>query len=59
MRQPTTQRGERIVTASEDETAKVWDAESGEELLTLRGHTNWVNFSGLQSCRRPHRHGQL
>ncbi len=34
--------GERIVTASEDGTAKVWDAESGEELLTLSGHTGSV-----------------
>ncbi len=38
--------GTRIVTASWDETAKVWDAESGEELLTLSGHTGLV-------CQRP------
>ncbi len=24
-------------------TAKVWDAQSGEELLTLSGHAEWVN----------------
>jgi WD40 repeat protein len=34
--------GARIVTASRDQTARVWDAESGEELLSLRGHTSWV-----------------
>ncbi len=30
--------GSRIVTASTDKTAKVWNAESGKELLTLTGH---------------------
>ena len=30
--------GERIVTASDDKTAKVWDAKTGQELLTLKGH---------------------
>ena len=34
--------GARLATASDDRTAKVWDAESGEELFTLAGHTNWV-----------------
>jgi WD40 repeat protein len=28
----------RLATAGEDNTAKVWDAESGKELLTLGGH---------------------
>jgi WD40 repeat protein len=39
--------GKRLATASEDLTAKVWDAESGKELLTLRGHcpVNKVAFS--------------
>ena len=30
--------GSRIVTASEDRTARVWDARSGAEVLTLKGH---------------------
>ena len=30
--------GKRIVTASFDETAKVWDANTGQELMTLEGH---------------------
>jgi len=30
--------GTRIVTASFDETARVWDATDGKELLVLRGH---------------------
>jgi WD40 repeat protein len=34
--------GKRLATASWDHTAKVWDVESGKELLTLRGHSNGV-----------------
>jgi len=30
----------RVLTASADRTAKVWDIDSGENLLTLRGHSN-------------------
>ena len=25
-----------------DNTLKVWDAESGQEILTLKGHSGWV-----------------
>ena len=32
----------RIVTASSDQTARVWDASSGQQLLLLRGHTGQV-----------------
>ena len=35
--------GERIVTASGDKTAKVWEADTGQELLTLKGHDSGVN----------------
>ncbi len=35
--------GQRIVTGSDDSTAKVWDAASGQELFTLRGHRGPVN----------------
>src|SRR5258708_7893283 len=31
--------GLRIVTGSDDQTAKVWEAASGRELLTLKGHS--------------------
>jgi hypothetical protein len=34
--------GSRIVTASHDRTAKVWDAKSGAELRRLMGHTDRV-----------------
>ena len=35
--------GKRVVTASEDNTARVWDAESGRTLATLTGHQGFVN----------------
>ncbi|QEL13456.1 WD40 repeat domain-containing protein [Limnoglobus roseus] len=31
--------GSRIVTGSEDKTARVWDAKTGTELLALMGHS--------------------
>jgi len=34
--------GDRIVTASDDETARVWDTATGAHLLTLAGHTDFV-----------------
>ena len=35
--------GRRAVSASDDKTLKVWDLESGRELRTLQGHSDWVN----------------
>jgi WD40 repeat protein len=40
--------GKRIVTSSNDRTARVWDAASGNLLAILPGHTaavNWASFS--------------
>jgi len=34
--------GKRLATAGADNTAKVWDAASGKELLTLTGHRDMV-----------------
>ena len=34
--------GSRVVTASDDNTAKIWDTETGKLLHTLSGHTYWV-----------------
>jgi WD40 repeat protein len=34
--------GSRIVTASADKTARVWDAATGEALIVLRGHDDIV-----------------
>src|SRR5215468_6077229 len=35
--------GTRIVTASEDETARLWDAASGRALMQLPGHGDFVS----------------
>src|SRR5262249_3844269 len=32
----------RLASASEDKTVKVWDAQTGQEALTLKGHTDPV-----------------
>ena len=34
--------GKRIVSGSDDNTVKVWDARTGQEVLTLKGHTDGV-----------------
>lgn len=34
--------GKRLASASEDKTVKVWDAESGQEVFTLKDHTDQV-----------------
>ena len=39
--------GRRIVTASEDKTARVWDAENGNQLAILRGHTEPVRVASF------------
>ena len=39
--------GEKIVTASNDKTARIWDAKSGKELHALKGHTEEVNSASF------------
>ena len=39
--------GRRIVTASEDKTARVWDAETGELVHILEGHTGPVRTAAF------------
>ncbi|MCR4415689.1 MAG: hypothetical protein NUV77_25025, partial [Thermoguttaceae bacterium] len=35
------------VTASPDRRAIVWDAQSGQKLVTLQGHTDWVRSASF------------
>jgi WD40 repeat protein len=39
--------GSRIVTASEDRTARIWDAASGKEIAVLRGHEGAVRSAAF------------
>jgi WD40 repeat protein len=34
--------GKRLVSGSEDRTLRIWEAQTGQQLLTLKGHTDWV-----------------
>ena len=51
--------GSRIVTGSFDETAKVWDATDGAEVLTLKGHTGRRLFGVVQPGRLADRDREL
>ena len=44
--------GKRIVTGSVQNTVKVWDAETGQEILTLKGHTAPCPQRGVQPRRQ-------
>ena len=48
--------GTRIVTASDDKTARIWDARTGAQLAVLSGHGDRVIFRRLLARRHPHRH---
>ena len=39
--------GRRVVTASVDKTARIWDVATAKELVTLRGHEGIVLFAEL------------
>jgi WD40 repeat protein len=34
--------GRLLASGSDDHTVKLWDVETGQEVRTLRGHTDWV-----------------
>ena len=38
--------GKRLASASRDQTVKVWDAQTGQELLTLKGHAWEESMAG-------------
>lgn len=35
--------GKQILSGSEDDTARIWDASTGKEVHSLNGHTSWVS----------------
>ena len=41
--------GKRVVTASDDKTARIWDAESGKEIAVLKGHDDLVRSAAFSS----------
>jgi len=41
--------GTRIVTASVDKTARLWDAATGKQIAVLRGHDDWVRAAAFSS----------
>lgn len=43
--------GARIVTASDDHTARVWDAATGQEGTSLPGHAGSVTSAAFPSGR--------
>ena len=50
--------GSRVVTASNDHTARLWDVTTGAPVAILSGHTAEVQKRGVQPGRQPHRHRQ-
>jgi WD40 repeat protein/serine/threonine protein kinase len=34
--------GKRLASGGEDKVVKIWDAATGQELLTLKGHMKWI-----------------
>ena len=34
--------GQRLASASRDQTVKIWDSATGKELFALKGHAGWV-----------------
>src|SRR5262249_61597124 len=47
--------GARIVTGSEDGTARVWDAKTGAELFSFKGHAGAVPRGAGPPDGAPHR----
>ena len=49
--------GTRVITASDDQTARLWDAATGKALATLEGHTDSGQVGGVQPGRHAGGHG--
>ena len=39
--------GKTVISASTDNTIKIWDVETGTEKFTLKGHSSWVSAIAL------------
>ena len=39
--------GRRVLTASSDRTARIWDAETGRQTIVLEGHEAWPGFAAF------------
>ena len=50
--------GTQIVTASDDETARIWDAATGQEVRHLSGHTDAVSSAAYSPDGTADRHRQ-
>ena len=44
--------GKRVLTGSQDNTAKLWDADTGKEILTLKGHSEEVTCVAASTSGR-------
>ena len=51
--------GSRIVTASQDKTARVWDAATAKEIAVLRGHESYVTSAAFSPDGTRIVHGVL
>jgi WD40 repeat protein len=41
--------GTRVITSSQDKTARIWDAQTGAHLVVLEGHEDWVHAASFSS----------
>ena len=44
--------GLRLITGSDDRTLRVWDADSGEELLLIDGTPSWIRQCSISQDSR-------
>jgi WD40 repeat protein len=44
--------GHRLITASDDQTLRLWEAKTGREVLTLRGHTGGLTAVAVSADQR-------